>query len=595
MKKSLIFGLVAFAAALSSCNDFLDDNRYPLDKQTDNPAYWTTTQNVQAQVNTLYDNFSGYGVGQSWVNDFYYQSLSDDQCSHIYSGEGTVFARWTYEAVPNANSVWDASYTEIRRCNYIINNSNVPNQVENENLIAQARLIRAQQYYELVRALGDVPLVTTVLNTTSPEVYGERTPRNTVMDFVLEDLNYAVEHIIKQSSMQEISIDLANAMKSEICLYEAAFSKYHKQDNTRAEKFYREVVKACNAVMDGNYRIADSYRSIYNSVFAADASMGTVSILNNPEVIFAKCYQTGSLTHSAASFLSSETEIPGMTKDAFDAYLFRDAKPLALTSLDKSDLPELIYGEEGDTIGFDISKALIVRDARLSETIDPKLAFGSKISFQRSNSFSIKSTTGYTICKYINPNIPLAQVVNANTNYTCAPIYWLAFTYCDYLEARAELGELSDGDVTKCVKPLWERAQIDTSNLNKAYLENMGDPANNMNVSSLIWEIRRLRRCELMFDRNHRYWDLVRWHNLDLLDTNNYPNIALGANVSEVDPKTGILVGVFTSNGYINGAGSTAGTSVRKFSDREYLQPLGSTIINLYNDKGLKLNQNPGW
>lgn len=595
MKKSIIFGLIAGATVLSGCNDFLDDNRYPLDKQTDNPAYWTSTQNVQAQINTLYNNFLGYGQGGSWVNDFYYQSLSDDQCSHIYSGEGTVFARWTYEAVPNANSVWDASYTEVRRCNYIINNCNIAIAVENEDFIAQARLIRAQQYYELVRALGDVPLVTAVLDPTSVELYGERTPRNQVMDFVLEDLNYAVEHIRQQKNMLEFSVDMANAMKSEICLYEAAYSKYHKNDNARAEKFYREAINACNAIMSQGYSICDNYQSLYNSVFSADASMGTVSILSNPEVIFAKGYQTGSLTHSAMSFLSSETAIPGMTKDAFDAYLFRDAKPLATTSLDKSDVAEPVFHDKktDSIIGFNIDKALEVRDARLSQTIDPKLAFGSKISFQRPNSFSIVSTTGYTICKYVNTKIPLTQTTNASSNYTCAPIYWLANIYCDYLEARAELGELTDADVTKCVKPLWDRAKIDTNVLNKAYLENMNDPANNMGVSSLLWELRRLRRCEMMFDKNHRYWDLVRWHKLDLLDTNNHPNITLGANVSKANADA--LSGVFPSNGYINGAASTAGTSVRKFSDREYLQPLGSTIINLYNDKNMVLPQNPGW
>ncbi|MDE6486379.1 MAG: RagB/SusD family nutrient uptake outer membrane protein [Muribaculaceae bacterium] len=594
MKKHIILGLIAGSAvALSSCNDFLDDNRYPLDKQTDNPAYWTSSQNVQAQINTLYGNFTGYGNGASWVNDFYYQSLSDDQCSHIYSGEGTVFARWTYEAVPNSNSVWDASYIEVRRCNYIINNCNIDNEAQNAHYIAQARLIRAMQYYELVRALGDVPLVTEVLDPNSPELYGERTPRNTVMDFVLEDLNFAVDNLLTKSNKLEISVDMANAMKSEICLFEAAYAKYHQNDTERAKKFYTEVINACKSIMDSNYSICDDYQSIYNSVFTADTSIGTVSLLDNPEIIFMKGYQTGSLCHSAAAFLSAETPIAGMTKDAFDAYLFKDAKPLATTSLDKSDLPEPILDPEGNVTGFDISNALEVRDGRLAKTIDPKLAFGSKVSFQRPNSYSITSTTGYTICKYVNPKINTQQTVTANNNYTCAPIYWLAYTYCDYLEARAELDQIDNADIAMCVKPLWERAGIDTSNLSKAYLENMADPANNMGVSSLIWEIRRLRRCELMFDRNHRYWDLVRWHKLDLLDTNQHPNIALGANISNAPAD--LVVGVFTSNGYINGAASTAGTSVRTFTEREYLQPLGSTIINLYNDKGLELPQNPHW
>ncbi len=593
MKKSLIFGLIVGAVALSSCNNFLDDNRYPLDKQTDNPDYWRNKQNVQSQINKLYGNFLGYGNGASWTNDFYYRSLSDDQCSHIYSGEGTVFARWTYEAVPNANSVWDASYAEVRSCNEIIIKSNIANEIENNNFVAQARLVRAIQYYELVRALGDVPLVTIVLDPSSVELYGSRTPRNQVMDFVLEDLNFAVNNIIQQSSKQEFSIDMANAVKSEICLYEAAFAKYHKNDNERATRFYTEAINACNAIMSQGYSICSDYRSLYNSVFAADASIGTVSLLDNPEVIFMKGYQTGSLTHSAMSFLSSETAIPGMTKDAFDSYLFKDGKPLALTSLNTSDVPTPVVDADGTITGFDLTDILAVRDGRLAQTIDPKLAFGSAISFQRNNSNSITSTTGYTICKYVNPDIPHAQVVNANTNYTCAPIYWLANIYCDYLEARAELGQINDADITRCMKPLWERAGIETANLSKAYLENMNDPANNMNVSSLIWEIRRLRRSEMMFDKNHRYWDLVRWHKLDLLDTNKNPNIALGANVSNAT--SDLLVGVGVTNGYINGAASTAGTAVRTFTEREYLQPLGSTIINLYNDKGLELPQNPGW
>lgn len=588
MKKHIIFGLLAGAAVLTSCDDFLDDNRYPLDTLIDNPAYWTSKVNVQSQVNMLYNNFSGYGSGQSWVNDFYYKSLSDDQCSHIESGSGMVFARWNYQYANVTNSVWDASYVEVRRCNFIINNCNLVDPKDNNDFIGQARLIRAMQYYELVRALGDVPLVKDVLAVDSPELYGPRTPRNEVMDFVLEDLNFAVANISKQSGKLEFCKDMANAMKSEICLYEASFARYHQKDEERAKKFYGEVVNACNAIMEQGYSICDDYQSLYNSIFTADLERGIPSLTANPEVIFMKGYQTGSQTHSAMSFLSSETAIPGMTKDAFDAYLFKDAKPLATTSLDKSDKP--VIDDKGN---YDISAALSVRDGRLAKTIDGQLAFGKKVTFKRANSASITSTTGYTICKYVNTKIPYSQTVNANTNFTCAPIYWLAWTYCDYLEARAELGDLTDGDITKCMKPLWDRAGIDTSVLNKAYLENMADPANNMGISSLLWEIRRLRRCELMFDRNHRYWDLVRWHKLDLLDTNEHPNIVLGANVTGGTAEQ--LSGVFMNDGYINAARTANGTDSRVFSDREYLEPLGTTIISLYNAKGLELPQNPGW
>ena len=603
MKKSIILGLVALGAALTGCNDFLDDNRYPTDSQTNNPDYWTSKVNVQAQINQLYTNFTGYGSGGSWVNNYWYKSLSDDQCSAIASGANVSLALWAYRQVPTSNSVWDASYVQVRRCNYIINNSNLANTVENNNMIAQARLIRAMQYYDLVRNLGDVPLVTEVLDPDSPELYGERTNRNTVMDFVLEDLDFAIANMMTQNGIFEFNVDMANAMKSEICLYEAAFARYHQKDETRAKKYYGEVVKACNAIMAQGYSVCSNYLDIYTSFMDADAALGIPGIKNNPEIIFARGYKTGTLGHSTASYLSTETRILGMTKDAFDSYLFKDGKPKALTSYDTTDAPEISYVEsEPDKDGnvtrtytFDISNLLAVRDARLGETIDPKLAFGTQVTFSRPNSNALQSTTGYTIKKYVQANAPYQQTYTNGSNQECAPIYWLSYTYCDYLEARAELGELTDADITKCMKPLWERAEIETSNLNKAYLEGMNDPANNMGVSSLLWEIRRLRRSELMFDCNHRYWDLVRWHKLDLLDTTKPENIniILGANVSGATEAQLKDLGV--TNGYINGAVSGGVTESRVFSDREYLQPLGTTIITLYADKGLTLPQNPGW
>lgn len=592
MKKYIILGLVGCCASLAGCDDFLDDNRYPLDKQTDNPAYWTSKVNVQTQINNLYTNFTGYGSGGSWSNNYWYRSLSDDQCSQIGSGANVSFAIWTYQFAPAANSVWDASYVQIRRCNYIINNSNLADAKENNNCIAQGRLIRAMQYYDLVRNLGDVPLVTEVLNTDSPELYGERVNRNTVMDFVLEDLDFAISNMTTQSGLVEFSVDMANAMKSEICLYEAAYAKYHQNDEQRAKKFYGEVVKACNAIMSSNqnYRITENYLDNYTSYLEADGVLGIPSIKSNPELIFCRAYKTGTLGHSTASYLSTESKILGMTKDAFDSYLFKDGKPKASTSYNTSDLPTVT--EDGK---FDISALLAVRDDRLAQTIDPQLAFGTKVTFSRPNSNFLQSTTGYTIKKYVNPNSPAQQTITNGSNGECAPIYWLAYTYCDYLEARAELGELTDNDINKCMKPLWERAKIDTQNLSKAYLEAMGDPANNMGVSSLLWEIRRLRRSELMFDCNHRYWDLIRWHKLDLLDSTNPKNvnIILGANVSGATAEQ--LQNVYTDNGYINGARTANGTETRVFTEREYLQPLGTTIINLYNDKGLELPQNPGW
>ena len=117
----------------------------------------------------------------------------------------------------------------------------------------------------------------------------------------------------------------------------------------------------------------------------------------------------------------------------------------------------------------------------------------------------------------------------------------------------------------------------------------MTDPANNMGVSNLLWEIRRCRRCELMFDNYIRYWDLIRWHQLELLDTTKYPAIAMGANVSNAPAD--LTASVIVTDGYIDAARNTASTSVRTFTEREYLDPIGTSQLKLNKE----LTQNPGW
>ena len=229
--KHLIY--IACAAAsfsMVSCDDFLDKNRYPLDIQTDQPAYWNNKVNVEAQLDAFYGYYTGYGNGASWVNDFYYRSLNDDQCAQMNSGSGVVFTQWPYQYAPVSNSVWDATYVAIRKCNTIVIKveGSTLSEPEKLNYTAIARLNRAYQYWDLVRNIGDVPLIEGILDTDSEELYGPRTPRNEVMDYVLKDINFACENIAQQSNKIEFSKDMANAMKAEICLYEAAFAKYHQ-------------------------------------------------------------------------------------------------------------------------------------------------------------------------------------------------------------------------------------------------------------------------------------------------------------------------------------------------------------------------------
>jgi hypothetical protein len=113
----------------------------------------------------------------------------------------------------------------------------------------------------------------------------------------------------------------------------------------------------------------------------------------------------------------------------------------------------------------------------------------------------------------------------------------------------------------------------------------LGDPANNMGVSDLIWEVRRERRVELMFDNNDRYWSLIRWHQLDKLDTQAHPDQTKGAWIDDSWPGADQVKR--DAEGYID----LNDTYVRQFEEKHYLAPIpqGQSVLNP------EIGQNPGW
>ncbi len=566
MKSKYIFGMLAVAGslALTSCDDFLNDNRYPLSSQTVNSEFWSNAENVQNQINYFYEDFSGYGNG-SGSGTFYYSTLSDDQ-----SGR-TKFSDWNFTSVPPTSGSWSAPYTEIRRANLVIEGveSSTLREDEKANFLGIARMYRARGYYDLVRRYGDVPLVKEALDPTDEAaLFGPRTNRNEVMDYVLEDLNYAVANIATKEGKTVFSRDMAQAFKAEVCLTEGTYAKYHQNDAARAEKFLKEAVTAGEAIA-GSYPITPDYAALYLS-FRED-------LYANPEIIMFKPYENGVFMNSIQDYSNASDGVAGITRDAFDAFVFKDGKPAGLTSYDDTD-----KGEVDGATSVSIKKLLDVRDARLAAVTYDHIFFQG-MTWAPINSVGQWSSTGYGVAKFNNLTVPQSVVNEINKNYVCAPLYWAGRLYVTILEAKAELGTLTDADLTKYMKPLWDRAGIDTSALNVDFLKNMNDPANNMNVSSLIWEIRRLRRCELMLDDGLRYWDLIRWKQLDKLDFTTNPKITQGAYAANapVEPGQGMI------GDYVD---ATWGQN-RKFDNKHYLYPIPSGQIQL----NPQLKQNPGW
>lgn len=583
LKKIYLVGLIAVAGTtLTGCDDFLDNNRYPETKIVNSPAYWNNTNNCDLQVNRLYQYFYGYSTGNG-LGNFYFNVLTDDQC-------GNGFTDWKFQNVPASTTSYKSTYGVIRGCNIIIANvaNSTLNEADKNNYIGQARLIRGWEFYQLVRQYGDVVLVDHTIDIDSPELYAPRTDRKTVMDFVYEDLKFASENIRLQSGKQKFSKDLALAMLSEVCLYEGTFWKYCTQadnyytpDTERSEK-YLKLCAVHSLPLIESYPISNNYHALYNSAWPVDKTGAITSLSDNAEVIFATEYEQDMLMHSTVAYTCSSTSISGISKDAFDAYLFKDGKPFALTSLNKTDegvavLKDLEGADEGK--GLCIENLLEVRDGRLAQTIDPYI-FYKNMTWARAGANQMTSSSGYGVCKYDNVNMPETYRTTTAKNYTCSPLFWGAVVCLNYAEAKAELGTLDNNDINKTLNKLYARAELPDQTLSS--LSNMNDPANNMGVNSLIWEVRRCRRCELIMDNDFRYWDLIRWHQLELLDNTKHPNVLLGANATGAPVAPPSVTGA-----YIN---ATFGKN-RIYDNRQYEWPLPQDQLTLNSN----LEQNANW
>ena len=552
---------------LSSCNDMLEKS--PLDRFENDPEFWNNAGNIEGLTNSFYNEFTAYGNNGGY-GMFYFKTISDDQI-------GNPFNEWEYTSIPANSNLWTNGWDDIRMANLIIENVNNSELSDKDKtrFTSIARLMRAWIYYNMVRFYGDLQWVDIPLTIKDTHIlYGKRIDRDIIMNYVLDDLNYATEDMPETTSKTSWGRDMANAMKADICLWEGTYRKYRtltengvEPDYSGSEKFLSECVKACNYIFSQGYSLNNSYHANYNST----------DLSNNPEMIFYKQYRQGVLSHSLISYTCSSTAISGMTKDAFDAYLFLDGKPLALTSLNTDDAGIPLYNDITKQNNIIISKQLAVRDKRLSETIDSVVYFQGSTWARTPDGMQMTSTSGYGCRKYDNTSIPLNYRNQTAANYTCAPVFWLAVVYLNYAEAQAELGQLSQSDLDRSINLLNARAGLPNLNINPGF----SDPSNNHGVSDIIWEIRRARRCELMFDNWFRYWDLIRWHQLDKLDTKRYPNLLLGANI-----KNATEIQVDTLYGYIY-----AGDKARSFNKRYYLYPIPSGEITL----DPQLTQNPFW
>ena len=553
MKKRVLYILMVWSIAITSCSkEFLNRGSQVI---FDDTNFWTSENNVKSYSWEFYNLFKGYGTGTN--GDFYFTTFNDDQAA---TGMNTFPT-----AAPASDANWD--YTYIRKANLmLIRVPNVPMAQEAINhYLGVARFFRAYEYANLIRHFGDVPYINKYLDQSETDlIYTGRTPRATVADSLIADLQYAAQYV--RSAERNKALGDANTLSKEVvwaylgrvALYEGTYAKYVSGDAARAERLLR-IAKDASGNLVANAALPYKLTPVYHDLY------GSLDLSKNEEVLLYKSYLSGIMTHSVVGYTNSSTMMAGLTKDAIDSYLCSDGLPISLS---------LLY--MGDD---NIANTLANRDLRLVESVADELAY-----IGTPNDKGFTSSTGYKITKFDNNELASPEILAPN-NPTDAPIFWLAEVYLNYAEAAAELGELTQSDLDNTINLLRIRAGIATMQLGSI----PDDPARDSDIPPLIWEIRRERRSELMMD-GFRQWDIRRWGKLEYLDPSIKPAIFMGAKIPVEKSIDGPQI---SDDGYILPYGKGVLRSVE--IPKNYLDPIPTGELTLYQLKGINFPQNPGW
>ncbi|MDR0573293.1 MAG: RagB/SusD family nutrient uptake outer membrane protein [Tannerella sp.] len=547
MKKYILILSVFF---LFSCTDVLD--RAPSGNLTMEEIF-SDPEQVEALLAACYTQIPTRGCS-AWVYDNGYVASSDDGWSSadrfggyaVYDiyidahyNPATYHALFTFyaEGGTGNNQPWNTWFTQIRLCNQFIENAdkmsfNASN--PKEKLVAEAHVLRALYYLELMKLFGPVPIFNQTLPldadyTNMPELV--RKPVYEVAKAIIADCDYALESGTlpwRQTSVSEAiraTNALAWALKATAILFAA--SPLHNQGQDHWQEAYGICKQAVEQLKNkGGYKLfTEANKSLFGDYdgaayhqLACQSATDEVGLNNDRETIFQhiRAPQANNGAYGPGWMYNYVGVLDGAyqagtcpTQELVDAYETTDGQPvldLSRPYYDEETHLEPNYNTENTL--YDRNNPYANRDPRFRATI---LKNGDQVTWNNGEVFTVDayvgglfeiktegtqeallhpSRTGYYARKMVTPGACATNPIASSPSKH----YRLAEILLDLAEAANEAGQT--GDALAAVNEV--RARVNMPAITTT------------DKDKLRARIRNERRVELAFE-GQRYFDLRRW------------------------------------------------------------------------------------
>ncbi len=407
--KRYILAAMTLCMGLSSCDSLLDLQPQSQISQTD---YFKTETDLQLFSNSFYNNLLDKSPFDMQSDVYVQQNLSVEMLGG------------TNRDVPASGGGW--SWTDLRKMNTLLTYAD---QCPDKDVVlkykAVTRFFRAFFYFEKVKRFGDVPWYDTELASTDETLYKARDSRELIMTHMIEDVDFAIENLPskdeEKSSPFRVNKYAALALKSQFCLYEGTYRKYHKITLAGHDYNYylQQSVDASEKLMaSSKYKLYSTGKpnEDYVNLFAKEDA-------DPDEYILAIKFDYGmSILHNAAGHTLVPTQgKPGLTRKMVNTYLMKDGT--AFTN--QSGWQEMQFIDETKN-----------RDPRLAQSIRTPGYKRLQTTKVLAPDLSL-SVTGYQPIKFVQEPTASGGNVDRNDRSTNdLPVYRYAEILLNYAEQK---------------------------------------------------------------------------------------------------------------------------------------------------------------
>ena len=245
--------LLPFLLITSGCEDFLQKDPQGELTQEEFPVSQSdallATNAVYSTIREWGYHSGGYPIPDIMSDDAHKGSNPNDQLPTV-----DPYDKFTHTTTQDGlDRWWSTLYEGIKRANVVI--TKVPpiqmDTVLRNRYVGEAKFLRALYYFDLVRAWGGVPMITTL----NPPLKVARSSKEEIYDLIVSDLLYSAKNLVEKSDMGNEDIGRATRGAAKSLLAKVYL---FRGDFINAEKYALEVINSDEYGLEALFADANS-------------------------------------------------------------------------------------------------------------------------------------------------------------------------------------------------------------------------------------------------------------------------------------------------------------------------------------------------